>query len=436
MPREAFNSACSAGKREGHFYDPRKKGKNAEDFFSPGHFYFDQPGYWLYASIFKRDNTIPEDKLAKVTRGNLARSVVATGKIQPLSKVDIKSKSSGIIKYLYSDEGDRVKSGQVLVELDKELIQAQLREAEASLLAAKARLMEVHAQKAGIEAELSKLQIDLQTTRRISVLAEREYTRRQGMLKERLISNSEMDSAENQLIEVQQKVKSLESEINVKRLTIEATAKAVMKAEAEVAQAQAIVQRQEENLAYTTIRSPMDGIVLSRPVEVGDAVSSILQLGSNATLIMTMADMSQVFVEGRVDENDIGKVRMGQSTRITVDTFRDRKFDGEVIKISPLGTEKDNVIGFKVKVSILNDSQLLRVNMSANAEIILEEKKDILLVPEAAVIYDKKKDTFAEIPEKSADRGRRQIAVKLGISNGTYTEILQGLKESDTVVLQ
>ena len=413
-----------------------KKGRARKLFLSIVVLIVTSLGYWLYASIFKKDNSIPDDKLARVTRGNLARSVVATGKIQPLSKVDIKSKSSGIIKYLYADEGDRVKSGQILVELDKEMIQAQLREAEASLLATKARLQEVIAQKAGAEAELVKLRVDLESVKRVSVLAEREFERRRGMLQQKLISQSEMDATENQLIEVQQNHKSLESQIYVKTISIGAMGKVVLKAEAEVAQAQAIVQRQEENLGYTTIRSPMDGIILSRIVEVGDAVSSILQLGSNATLIMAMADMSEVFVEGRVDENDIGKVNISQTTRITVDTFRDRKFEGRVIKISPLGVEKDNVIGFKVKVSILNDSQLLRVNMSANAEIILEEKKDILLIPEAAVIYDKKKATFAEIPEVTAERGRRQIAVQLGISNGTYTEVVNGLKEKDTVVLQ
>jgi HlyD family secretion protein len=169
---------------------------------------------------------------------------------------------------------------------------------------------------------------------------------------------------------------------------------------------------------------------------VGDAVSSILQLGSNATLIMNLADISEVFVEGRVDENDIGKIQLGQPARISVDTYRDRKFEGKVIRISPLGVEKDNVIGFKVKVSIGNDTRLLRVNMSANAEIVLEEKRDILRIPEAAIIYDKKKDTFVEIPDPGADRGRRQVPVKLGISNGTYTELIQGLKETDTVVLQ
>jgi HlyD family secretion protein len=392
--------------------------------------------YWVYASIFNRNTTIPDNKLAKISRGDLARSVVATGKIQPLAKIEIKSKASGIIKYLYADEGDTVKSGQILVELDKELIEAQLRESEASLLATKASMQEATAQRATALAELSQLSVDLETLERQEKLAQREFNRRQELHKQALLSLSDMDAMENQLIEAQQKVKSLKSQIQVKELSIEAASKLILKAEAEVAQAEAAVERTRENLRYTTIRAPIDGLILSRQVEVGDAVSSILQMGSNATLIMNLADISEVFVEGRVDENDIGKVQVGQAARISVDTYRERKFEGKVIKISPLGVEKDNVIGFKVKVSINNDTRLLRVNMSTNAEIVLEEKKDILRVPEAAIIYDKNKNTFVEIPDPAADRGRRQVAVKLGISNGTYTELVEGLKEADTVVLQ
>ncbi len=391
--------------------------------------------YWAYANFFIRHNVIPDDKLVKIARGNLARSVVATGKIQPLAKIEVKSKASGIIKFIYADEGDTVRAGQVLVELDKELIEAQLREAEASLLAIKAGLQGTVAQRATSTAELGQLKIELETMQRQEKLARREYDRRRELHKQALLSTSEMDSMENTLIEAQQKVKALQSQIEVKELSIEAIGKSILKAEAEVAQAEAALERNRENLRYTTIRAPIDGLVLSREVEVGDAVSSILLLGSNATLIMNLADITEVFVEGRVDENDIGKVQEGQPARISVDTYRDRKFEGKVIKISPLGVEKDNVIGFKVKVSILNDTRLLRVNMSANAEIVLEEKTNILRVPEAAIVYDKNKNTSVDLPDASAERGRRQVAVKLGISNGTYTELLEGLKEGDTVVL-
>jgi HlyD family secretion protein len=121
--------------------------------------------------------------------------------------------------------------------------------------------------------------------------------------------------------------------------------------------------------------SPLTGVVLSRELEVGDAVSSILQLGSNATLIMTLGDIRELYVKGRVDETDIGVVKLGQPVRITVDAFRNRSFEGKVIRIAPMGVEKDNVTRFEVRVSILDDIELLKVNMNANAEILLEEHR-------------------------------------------------------------
>ena len=180
----------------------------------------------------------------------------------------------------------------------------------------------------------------------------------------------------------------------------------------------------------------MDGIVLSRDVEVGDAVSSILVLGSQATKLMTLGDVSEVYVLGKVDEADIGKVYLGQPARIVVESFKDKKFTGKVTKISPLGVEKDNVTTFEVRASIHNPGGELRANMSANAEIILEERKNVLLVPESAVIYDRQRKTFLEVPDAAALKGRRQIAATLGISNGIKTELVSGAREGDKVILQ
>jgi HlyD family secretion protein len=151
---------------------------------------------------------------------------------------------------------------------------------------------------------------------------------------------------------------------------------------------------------------------------------------------MTLGDVSEVYVLGKVDEADIGKVYMGQGARIVVESFKDKPFEGKVTKISPLGVEKDNVTTFEVRVSISNPTGALKTNMSANAEIILEEKKGVLLVPESAVVYDKERKTFLEVPDPKADGGKRRVAVKLGISNGVKTELVEGMKEGEKVVLQ
>ena len=175
---------------------------------------------------------------------------------------------------------------------------------------------------------------------------------------------------------------------------------------------------------------------LSRDVEMGDAVSSILVLGSGATLVMTLGDTSEVYVKGKVDESDIGKVYLGQPARIRVETFKDKTFTGKVTKISPMGVEKDNVTTFEVRVSINNPGGELKAEMTANAEILLDEHKNVLMIPEGAIMYDKDKKASVDIPEPKAKDGMKKIAVNIGISNGAKTEVLSGLKEGQEVVLQ
>jgi HlyD family secretion protein len=209
----------------------------------------------------------------------------------------------------------------------------------------------------------------------------------------------------------------------------------VAEARAQVAQAKAAADRAAEDVANATIRAPIRATVLSRDVEIGSPVSSILNLGANATLVMTLGDIDRVFVRGKVDEADIGRVKLGQPARIRVETFKDKIFNGRVTQISPMGVEKDNVTNFEVRVSIENPGQELKANMTANAEIVLEEHADALIVPEAAVTFDAKKNAFVSVVDPGAKNGRRKVAVKIGIGNGTKMEILEGLKPGDKVVL-
>ncbi len=349
---------------------------------------------------------IDPSRLAAVERGDLARSVVATGKIQPLAKVEIKSKASGIVKRLLVDYGERVKEGQVLAELDREQLEAAVREARANLLAAQASW-----ERNRIEAEGPDLPFLMSALER----ARRLYA-------EGLIAPSVLEDADKAY------------QMGLNKQTAARSQAAV--ARAEVEKARAALEQHETDLRYATITSPMDGLVLSRDVEVGDAVSSILILGSQATRVMSLGDVSEVYVLGKVDEADIGRVYLGQRARIVVESFKDKSFDGKVTKISPLGVEKDNVTTFEVRVSIRNPGGELKTNMTANAEIILEEKKGVLLVPESAVLYDKERKPSLEIPDAKAEGGKRKLAVKLGISNGVKTELQEGLKEGDKVVLQ
>jgi HlyD family secretion protein len=374
----------------------------------------------ITAAALRPSHTIEPDKLAAVERGDIARSVVATGKIEPLTKVEVKSKASGIVEKIYVDAGQKVKEGQVLAELDKEQLQAAVAEARANLQAAQAAQ----------EAAEATYQKDLVDAEGPDVpFLKKDMERAHDSYKQGLIALNVMQDAEKdyQL--------ALNKQVSAARNAEMAKAQ-VAQAKAQIAQAKAALDDADENLRYATITSPMDGVMLSKDVEVGDAVSSILVLGSQATLVATLGDISEVYVLGKVDEADIGKVYLGQDAHIVVESFKDKTFQGKVTKISPLGVEKDNVTTFEVRVSIQNATGELRANMSANAEIILEEKKNVLLVPEGALIFDKDKNVTVEIPDPKADEGRKKLAVKIGISNGVKSEILSGLNEGQKVILQ
>jgi HlyD family secretion protein len=363
---------------------------------------------------------IDPSKLAKVEKGDLAKSVVATGKVEPITKVEVKSKASGIVEELLVDAGDRVKKGQLLAQLDKDEIQAQVDQAHAALSAAQANLSSAN-------ADLARAKVDAEGPD--VPLLKRAYDRAVGMAKDGVVSESALEDAQKNYELALNKQNVSKAQVVVQRAKI-------AQAQAEVAQDQANLKQLEEQLSYTDITSPIDGVVLSRDVEMGDAVSSILVLGSSATLVMTLGDTSEVYVKGKVDESDIGKVYLGQPARIKVESFKDKTFSGKVTKISPMGVEKDNVTTFEVRVSINNPGGELKAEMTANAEILLEEHKNVLQIPEGALIYDKDKNASVQIPDPKAKDGMRKIAVNIGISNGAKTEVLKGLKEGDQVILQ
>lgn len=370
---------------------------------------------------FTRGGTkIDPTKLAKVEKGDLAKSVVATGKVTPIVKVEVKSKASGIVKKLFVEYGDTVKQGQLLAQLDKIEIEAQVEQSRAALAAAEANLTSSQAdyERAKVDAEGPDVPMN-----------KRAYDRAQSMAKDGVVSASALDDA-------QKNYDMSVNKQNVAKAQVTVLKAKIAQAQAQVAQDQANLKQLEEQLSYTDIVSPMNGIVLSRDVEVGDAVSSILVLGSSATLVMTIGDTSEVYVKGKVDESDIGKVYLGQPARIKVESFKDKTFNGKVTKISPMGVEKDNVTTFEVRVSINNPGGELKAEMTANAEIILDEHKNVLQIPEGAIMYDKDKKASVEIPDPKAKDGKKKIPVEIGISNGAKTELLKGLKEGDQVVLQ
>jgi HlyD family secretion protein len=360
------------------------------------------------------------EKLAKVEKGDLARAVVATGKVQPTVQVEIKSKASGIIQSLPVNFGDVVHKGQVICELDKNDLLPKVRQAKASLDFAEAGVKSA-------KADYERNKVDAEGPDVPFLLTDRDRARK--MFTGGLLAQNTKDDTEKAYAMAINKQHSAQ-------VNLASSQAAIAKAEAQLEQQRAALETAEEDLRNSTIVSPMDGVVLSRDREVGDAVSSILTQGGTATLIMTLGDLREVYVKGKVDESDVGKIYLGEPARITVESYKAEKFWGKVTKISPLGAEKDNVTTFEVRVSISNESGKLRALMTANAEIILEEHKSVLTIPEGAILYAKDKSTQVEVPDTASEKGKKKLAIATGISNGSRTEVLKGLAEGQQVVLQ
>ncbi len=372
------------------------------------------------AVVLGGPKTIDPAMLAKVSRGDVAKSVVATGKVQPITKVEVKSKASGIVTNLATDINDRVHKGQLLAQLDQQEILDQVAAQKATLTAA-----ESNARAAQAAISLDKVNAEAPDL----PMYKHTFERAKQMQSDGVVSAQALDDAQQKYLAA-----ANTRDRSVSQIAVD-TAK-LHQAQAQVEQAQASLKQLEEQLSYTNITAPMDGVVLSRDVEKGDAVSSILVLGSTATLVMTVGDTHQVYVQGKVDEADIGKVFLGQPARIKVESFRDKTFLGKVTRIAPLGVEKDNVTTFEVRVSIDNPGGELKANMTANAEILLDEHKNVLTVPEQAVKYDKDRKATIEIPDAKQKAGRRTVAVETGLSDGTKIEVISGLKDGDPVILQ
>lgn len=195
-----------------------------------------------------------------------------------------------------------------------------------------------------------------------------------------------------------------------------------------------------QELDEATILSPIDGVVLYRYLEEGDAVSSIRVAGGNASVVMTLGDLSEVYVEGEVDEVDVGRMLTaehgpeGLLARITVESYKSRSFPGRVLRVTPLGLEDSNgIVTFEVRITIENPEQLLLANMTANSLIVLEERRNVLLLSQGALVSEGGRRFALVVDPKTGQRERRPVSV--GLSDGTQVEVTDGLGESERVLI-
>jgi HlyD family secretion protein len=316
---------------------------------------------------------------AIVERGRVERIVVATGTIEPESEVEVRPRTAGIIERIHVEAGDAVARGQVVLELERELVEAQVREARAALDSAR--------------VELHYADIDLA---RIAGLRERGAASEQRR-----------------------------DEAKARR----------EKALAARAQAEARLASLDVQLRYTTVQAPLAGTVLDVFVEEGNAVSPVTAV-TGGTLLMTIAGGEAFHLKGLVDENEVARVTVGHPARLRTEAFGDRVFEAHVRQIAPLGQRVQNVTYFEVEVAITDpDAALLRPRMSGDADIVTEVVEDAIVVPETALRY-RGEEVQVDVLGTDGHRTAEPHAVRLGIVDGTRVQVLSGVEPGQKVIVQ
>ncbi|MFZ3017643.1 MAG: efflux RND transporter periplasmic adaptor subunit [Gallionella sp.] len=340
-------------------------------------------------------------RLEPVTQGDLSQTVSANGTINPVSLISVGTQVSGTVKKLYVDFNSKVEKGQVLLELDDALLAAQQKQSHASVLSAAASLELAGANEA-----------------RMRNLYAQEYVSRQ----------------------------EFETAMQAKKA-----------AEAQLQLARAAVEKDRANLNYSVIRSPVSGVVVDRAVDVGQTVAASLQ---TPTLFKIAQDLAKMQIDANFAEADIGSIRVGQTARFTVDAFPSRSFQGTVRQIRLNPTIQQNVVTYNVVVDVDNPEQILMPGMTAYVSIAVAERKDALLVPNAALRFKpsngdqpkkdaasngakpkdeksgKPRDTFSGKVYVLKDGEPVAVGVSLGITDNRSTEIVGGeLKASDQIVV-
>jgi HlyD family secretion protein len=379
-------------------------------------------------------------KTLKVERGNIDLRLSSTGKVISNLDVEIKSKASGQIRRLPYDISDKVSSGTLLAELDPVDELRNVAQREAVMSSARARLAQAVEQynisQIERDTETSRAQADLNAAIIKNHDSQSKVARQRDLFKKRLISKEELDTAEsdaataaNALLQAQTRIQdtaSLPRQVEMKKQDV------VLQKAAQM-QAQVDLENAQQRLQETRIYAPMDGIITSRPVQEGQIIASGISNVGGGTTLMTLSDLSRIFISANVDESDVGKVKVGQHAVITADAFPGKRFRGRIDRIAPKGTTTNNVVTFEVKIEIEGEAKdLLKPEMTGNVDIQADSHENILILPNDAVMYGRE-GYFVTVPDGPGKSKR--VPVKTGLTDGLYTEITEGLKEGQEVVI-
>jgi HlyD family secretion protein len=428
-------------------------------------------GLYFYS---QSGNAPPRYELARVERGPLTSFVSGTGSLMAVSTVLVGSQVSGQIQKIYVDFNSAVKKGDIIAQLDSESFEAKVKQAKAQIEAARASVENAGALVNRLRADLASARIKLaashaQTARaRISdAEAKRDLARRIELFRRGLISRAEMDTGQtsHELAVAQLEQAHAESLAQAEAITAAeaqlqaAEAQSRMTA-AQVVEREALLRQAEVDLQRTTIVAPVDGIVVSRAVDVGQTVVASLQ---TPTLVSIAEDLAMMHVDMSAHEADVGRISRGQRVTFTVDAFPGQTYTGTVVQIRSTPVVFQHVVTYSVVISAKNPGLKLLPGMTANVRVITDERKSALKIPNAALRFRPR----GEVPPSSSalakpdagqdgvaaptGRGRfggrvwtrgpdgkpTAILVKLGITDGTYTEVLEGdLREAQEVIVR
>ncbi len=350
---------------------------------------------FIISAFFKADKS-PKYELSKVEKRTITEVVEASGTINPVNTVSIGTQVSGIIKEIYVDYNSKVKKGQILAQIDTSLFQAQVDQAQGQLNSAKA---------------------NYEKARSMLVYDKANYLRYKNLYKKRYVSKDELDLAEaNYKAEV--------ANVNAMK--------------ASIAQYSATLRNNLTNLKYTRIISPVDGVVVSREVDVGQTVAASFQ---TPTLFLVAQDLTKMQIDVSVSEADIGKVKQGQSVEYTLDGYPNEIFNGKVSQVRLDSTTTSNVVTYTVVVTVNNDNGILKPGMSANVSIITSRKEDALCVDNAAMRFTPIEITGGKKFKEQGiwllrDNKPVRVKIKTGITDSDYTEIItQEIQEGEDVIV-
>jgi HlyD family secretion protein len=354
-------------------------------------------GVWGFLYVQSGGNS-PQFRLARVERGSLTAAVSATGNLAAVITVQVGSQVSGQVKELLVDFNSVVKRNQLIARIDPESFQAKVSQAQAEVESAQATVLNQQAQIERARADVETARAGLaeakaQTARaQVAVVdTKRDLGRKSELSRRELIARSELDSsqaaAESALAALdaaKAKEQSLVASVGSAQAQLRVTEAQLVSSRAQVTQKRAMLRQAEVDLAHTAILAPVDGVVVSRQVDVGQTVAASLQ----APVLFTIAqDLTKMQVDTSVDEADIGRVRLDGPASFTVDAFAGETFNGRVVQIRKAALVVQNVVTYTVVVAVDNPEGRLLPGMTANVKLIVAEKPSVLKVPNAALRF-------------------------------------------------